>query len=107
MLRILHISVLCALAGVMVVVSVAQPNRTEQIESLLIRGVENRSRIESLESRVSQMDKQESGERLVRLETKVEQVEWYMRLMIGGMAVLIMERVWGLVTSKKRKGDAE
>lgn len=105
MLRSLHIAGLVTLAGIFGMISVAQPNRADQIESLLIRGVENRSRIEALESRVSQAEKQESGERLVRLETKVEQVEWYMRLIIGGMAVLLLERAWSLLVGATKKGD--
>lgn len=105
MFRILHALILLAFAGYLTFVAFAQRSSQGQMDSLLERGVENRSRIVSLESRMSAVEGQGLLERLTRLETKVEQIEWYIRLVIAGVAALIVERAWGVVTRRRRKDD--
>lgn len=105
----LRASILSSVIALMCLAGFHSPAQTRGSaeQDMLVRSIENTSQIANLQRFVAKMEGSELPERIARIEEKLSWLEWAVKALLAGVAVLLLDRLKAVVWPRARGGPEE
>lgn len=83
--------------------SSAQGQQAPMLTEIWIRSIENLGKITTLQKFVQQMEEAQLPVRIARIEEKLNWLEWAVKALLAGVALLIVERMKAVLSGRQGK----